>query len=491
MTVTRAVQVGFSWTAVLVLMLVGTVIAQTLWLQSWRDDYNKTVAKANTANNIQVEILDTTVHGLDTVGLETATEAELGTIASAADASFARIAGYLNALEATADSEMRSRIGNTRGLVQQYQQGFHEVMSLAATDIAASRSKARELKMVLMPLEDDVKAFANAQRSLGDDLLRSLDSISRIVMIVAAVLAAWAVGSSVIGGSVISRSIGRQLRGAFTRLSSSALELMAISTQVAAGAAQTAASTSEATVTVEEVKQTAMLASEKAQEVSEESKALPLVAEAGRAAAEEAEAAFEAVRNQMVAVSESIGRLAERTEAVEEIIATVNDLAEQSNLLSVNASIEAAKAGEYGKGFTVVAQEVKSLAAQSKAAVVQARSVLGEIVKATDVAIRAAEEGRGSVETGRRQSTHADEAVHTLVEAASRSAESAIQISASSRQQMAGMEQIGQAMVSINQAGEQSVAGTLQVQQEVMKLQELAAELLGLVDRKGSLPVGS
>jgi methyl-accepting chemotaxis protein len=326
--------------------------------------------------------------------------------------------------------------------------------------------------------------FVRAEKSMGDDLLRSLDDTSRTVMIVAAVLAALAVSAALGGAFWISRLISRQLRGATAKLGTSASELMAISTQVAAGAAQTAASTSEATVTVEEVKQTAILASEKADEVGEESKDLPQVAEAGRAAAEETAAAFERTRDQMVAVSETISSLSARTQAVEEIITTVSDLAEQSNLLSVNASIEAAKAGEYGKGFSVVAQEVKSLAEQSKVAVVQARSVLGEIVKATDLAIQAAGEGQETVEAGRRQSTESGEAIFTLAESASRSAESAIQISASGRQQLAGMEQIGQAMESINQAGEQSAAGTRQVQQEVMRLQELATELGELVDRK-------
>ena len=82
------------------------------------------------------------------------------------------------------------------------------------------------------------------------------------------------------------------------------------------------------------------------------------------------------------------------TQAAGDIIASVNDLAEQSNLLSVNASIEAAKAGEHGKGFAVVAQEVKSLAEQSKQAVAQVRTMLGEIQKASQTAVQAAAGGR-------------------------------------------------------------------------------------------------
>ena len=88
----------------------------------------------------------------------------------------------------------------------------------------------------------------------------------------------------------------------------------------------------------------------------------------------------------MESVAQSIVRLSEQSQTIGEIIATVNDLAEQSNLLAVNAAIEAAKAGEHGKGFAVVAQEVKSLAGQSKQATNQVRAILGDIQKATNAA---------------------------------------------------------------------------------------------------------
>ncbi len=93
------------------------------------------------------------------------------------------------------------------------------------------------------------------------------------------------------------------------------------------------------------------------------------------------------IREQMEGIAESIVRLSEQSQAIGEIIATVNDLAEQSNLLAVNAAIEAAQAGEQGKGFAVVAQEVRSLAEQSKQATAQVRGILSDIQKATSAAV--------------------------------------------------------------------------------------------------------
>jgi methyl-accepting chemotaxis protein len=99
------------------------------------------------------------------------------------------------------------------------------------------------------------------------------------------------------------------------------------------------------------------------------------------------------IQTQMESIAESVVKLSEQSQAIGEIIASVNDLAEQSNLLAVNAAIEAAKAGEQGKGFAVVAQEVKSLAEQSKQATSQVRTIFNDIQKATTAAVLATEQG--------------------------------------------------------------------------------------------------
>ncbi len=110
------------------------------------------------------------------------------------------------------------------------------------------------------------------------------------------------------------------------------------------------------------------------------------------------------IQTHMDSIAASIVRLSDQSQAIGEIIASVNDLAEQSNLLAVNAAIEAAKAGEQGKGFAVVAQEVRSLAEQSKQATAQVRNILGDIQKATSAAVMATEQGSKAVEAGVKQS---------------------------------------------------------------------------------------
>ncbi len=137
-------------------------------------------------------------------------------------------------------------------------------------------------------------------------------------------------------------------------------------------------------------------------------------------------------------------RLPSQAQAIGEIITVVNDLAEQTNILALNASIEATRAGEQGKGFSVVAAEIKALADQSKKATVQVRQILSEIQKSTNAAVMATEQGTKSVDEAMRIVNEADEAIRMLVDTIVEAAQASTSISTSVGQQAVGMSQIQQ-----------------------------------------------
>jgi methyl-accepting chemotaxis protein len=266
-------------------------------------------------------------------------------------------------------------------------------------------------------------------------------------------------------------------------LASSSGEILASSSQVASSASETASAVNETTATVEEVKQTSQLASQKVRLVAENAQKSLQVSQQGKKSVEDAVQGMNRIREQMETIAESIVNLSEQGQAIGEIIATVNDLAEQSNLLAVNAAIEAAKAGEHGKGFAVVAHEVRSLAVQSKEATAQVRTILNDIQKATNAAVMATEQGSKAVEAGERQSGEAGEAIRLLADSIADSADASTQIAASSHQQMVGMEQVAQAMENIKEASILSVTSTRQAEQSAQNLHELGQKLKGLVER--------
>jgi len=266
-------------------------------------------------------------------------------------------------------------------------------------------------------------------------------------------------------------------------LAASAGEILASTTQVASSAAETASALNETTATVEEVKQTTQLAAQKARNVAETAQRSLQVSQGGRKAVEDSVEGMNRIREQMATIAESIVNLSEQSHAIGEIIATVNDMAEQSNLLAVNASIEAAKAGEHGKGFAVVAHEVKSLADQSKQATAQVRALLNDIQKGTNAAVMATEQGSKAVEAGEKQAAEAGEAIRLLTESIAESANASAQITATSQQQMIGMDQVALAMENISEASTLSVTSTKQAESSAQNLHELGQKLKRLVEQ--------
>jgi methyl-accepting chemotaxis protein len=279
------------------------------------------------------------------------------------------------------------------------------------------------------------------------------------------------------------RSVATETSHGVATLTAAASEILASTAQGAASSAETAAAVSETTATVEEVKQTSLLSSEKSRTVSESAQQAARTASEGRRALEDSMQGMQTIQEKMEAIAGTVVRLSERSHAIGEITASVAGLAEQSNLLAVNAAIEAAKAGEHGKGFAVVAQEVKSLAEQSRQATRQVRELLGEIQKSVGAAVMITEQGAKTVAQGVERTNQAGQAIRELAENMAEAAQAAVQIAASSQQQLAGMDQVALAMENIQQASAENAAGSRQAETSAQNLHALGQSLRQTVER--------
>nr|HOO90375.1 methyl-accepting chemotaxis protein [Syntrophales bacterium] len=268
-----------------------------------------------------------------------------------------------------------------------------------------------------------------------------------------------------------------------TVIASSGSEIMASVSQLTSSAAETATAVSQTTATVEEVKQTTDVSSQKAKHVSELGKKSVEISQTGLKSIEDTIQGMDHIKEQMESIADMVVQLSEQNQAIGEIIATVNDLAEQSNLLAVNASIEAAKAGEQGKGFAVVAQEIRSLASQSKQATTQVRTILFEVQKAISSAVMATELGSKAVQKGVGLSQQGGEAIDVLAQSVVEATNASIQIAASSQEQMIGMDQIVSAMENIREAALQMASSTKQTEKSVHDLHDLGLKLQDIVKR--------
>ncbi len=233
----------------------------------------------------------------------------------------------------------------------------------------------------------------------------------------------------------------------------------------------------ETTATVNEVRATVTETAERAQSVAETAQISVDISRSGMGAVSETVRGMELIRDQVRDIADNILRLSEHTQQIGEIIAAVNNLADQSRMLALNASVEAARAGEEGKGFAVVAMEVRNLADQNRDATVQVREILGEIQRATDSAVMVTEEGSKGVGQGQMLVNSAGDSIRDLARAIEEAAMAAMQIAASTRQQTIGMDQLTQAMRTIKHATTETVGSTMQVEASVQRLRQAASRV--------------
>jgi len=272
-----------------------------------------------------------------------------------------------------------------------------------------------------------------------------------------------------------------QVQDAANRLGGASAEILVTTSQQASGATAQSSAIVQASSTIDEVRTSAEQTAEMAHAVAGLAQRTAEISQTGQRAVAETIDGMAQVHERVESIASSIQALAQQNQAIGQIITTVNEIAAQSNMLALNAAVEAARAGQAGKGFAIVAEEVRHLAEQSQAATAQVRGLLTQVREGVGMVVMATEQGMQRVTVGMKLAGEAGLSIRALTDNVHKSTTSAQQIAAAAAQQLTGMGQIAQAIASIQQVAVQNVAGSQQVEASADKLNDLAGQLRQLV----------
>ncbi|MGH9509554.1 MAG: methyl-accepting chemotaxis protein [Terriglobales bacterium] len=268
-----------------------------------------------------------------------------------------------------------------------------------------------------------------------------------------------------------------RVRNAAIDVSSSANEILVSSEQMSNGATQqdqeitnTSSAVEELTVSMKQVSNNAGASAEAARRALD-------AAEQGNRSVRDTLEGMQRIRASVQATAKKIKSLGDRSLEISEIINVINDITEQTNLLALNAAIEAARAGEAGRGFAVVADEVRKLAEHSRSATKDIAALIKAIQAETNEAVVVMEEGTKEVEVGARLADQAGKALEAISSVVRQSAELVQEISLASKQQVRGTEGVANAMQIISNITRQTSTGARQTARTVETMVKLSEQL--------------
>ena len=272
------------------------------------------------------------------------------------------------------------------------------------------------------------------------------------------------------------------VKDAIQQLSTSANELMAISAQQASGSTEQAAAVQQATTTSEEISATARQVSDNAGRVGTLADNAAVSSSDGQEAVSAAVEGMTRLKDQVQLIAEAMLELGENSQKIGGIIDIIDEISDQTNLLSLNAAIEAAGAGEAGKRFSVVANEVRRLADRTAEATDQVKALIIQIQQATNSTIMLTEDGSKSVDTASGLVTNISEALEKITSAVAETTDAATEIRLMTQQQTTAREQMTETIVEVRDVAIQVAASSQETTQSISELTSLAERLQDLVE---------
>ncbi|HYH99872.1 methyl-accepting chemotaxis protein [Hyalangium sp.] len=320
-------------------------------------------------------------------------------------------------------------------------------------------------------------------RLLAEEARRIADGNLATPRLIPAEDEVWAVSAAFAMMRAHLADVLSQLQRAGAQISATTEEILATSGRYEAGAAEQASSLDETSATTEELARSARQIAENAGSVAEIAQRTLAAAQGGQGSAEAFLASMSRMRNDNQAIASAVTRLNKRVQQIGKIVEFINGVADKSDLLALNAELEGTKAGEVGRGFSLVAAEMRRLAENVLESTKEIEGLIEEVREASRAAVAATDGGVRATDTGTSLAQQVSESLKQILDLAGQTSDAVRSISLATQQQQTGTDQLADTMADILRITQQSLNATKQVSTANGDLLVLALDLRTVVER--------
>lgn len=273
------------------------------------------------------------------------------------------------------------------------------------------------------------------------------------------------------------KTIIADLKSASSNIASASQELSASSEQMSRGVTEQSGRATQIATATNEMSQTVVDVAKNASSISSSSAETANIAKEGETIVNKSVEEVKAIADTVNESAKLMGSLGERSKQIGEIVNVIKDIADQTNLLALNAAIEAARAGEQGRGFAVVADEVRKLAERTAKATSEIGNMIGAIQEEMEKAVTSMQDGTKRVEVGVEFSARAGEALRKIVGSVSELQSMVQQIASATEEMSTASEQISGDIEAIANVSKETAVSSNQISQSSSDLSRLASNL--------------
>jgi methyl-accepting chemotaxis protein len=341
--------------------------------------------------------------------------------------------------------------------------------------------QAKLIRVKFIKSENATLAVAASNRKQADNAYQSAQNdISKTQV---AVLLGMTVGplTAIILGIALSIAIAKPLdkalKGIINMIASSSTEIAATIEQQERIAVQQAASVNQTTTTMDELGASSRQSAMQAESALENASHVLNMAAEGSKVVQKTQQGMLTLTEKVGGIAEQVLHLSQQTNQIANITNLVSDLANQTNMLAINATVEAVRAGEQGKGFGVVAREIRKLADQSKTSAAEINDLINDIQNAINKTVMVTDEGNTTLDNSLKLTEGTADTFNHVANAINSVVVSSQQIYLNTKQQALAIEQVVDAMNALNKGAAESASGITQSRIGTQKLNQAALNL--------------